>query len=270
MLEYFRRRTDLDDTAEVHHGDAIGDMFHHRQVVGDENHRELHLAREVAQEVQNLCLDGDVERGDRFIGDDELGLDGQCAGDGDALALATGKLVGIFAHEPRGQTHFFHQRADRPGQVGLGHFAMYLDRLGEHRVHRHAWVERGIWILKNHLEIGASGAQFLAAQVGEGTVAESDGALGGLDELQDGTAQCGFAAAGLADEAKHLALGQAQRHAVNCLDCTGDFAEQNPFLHREVGLQVINLEVGVAHRLRLEVLALHTQAGRGVSLANVL
>jgi hypothetical protein len=37
-----------------------------------------------------------------------------------------------------------------------------------------------------------------------------------------------------------------------------------------VGLQVVNLEVGVAHRLRLEVFALHTQAGGGVRLANVL
>ena len=41
-------------------------------------------------------------------------------------------------------------------------------------------------------------------------------------------------------------------------------------LHREVGLQIIDLEVGVAHRLRLEVVALHAQAGGGVRLANVL
>ena len=102
MLEYFRRRADLDDAAEVHHGDAVGDMLHHRQIVRDENHGELHLAREVAEEVQNLRLDGDVECGDRLVGDDELGLDGKRAGDGDALALATGKLVRIFAHEPRG------------------------------------------------------------------------------------------------------------------------------------------------------------------------
>ena len=27
VLEYFRRRADLDDAAEVHHGDAIGDVF---------------------------------------------------------------------------------------------------------------------------------------------------------------------------------------------------------------------------------------------------
>ncbi len=33
VLEHFRRRAYLDDAAEVHHGDAVGDMFHHRQVV---------------------------------------------------------------------------------------------------------------------------------------------------------------------------------------------------------------------------------------------
>ena len=270
MLEHFRRRADLDDAAEVHHGDAVGDMLHHRQIVRDENHGEFHLAGEVAEEVQNLRLDGDIQRGDRLIGDDELGLDGQRACDGNALALAAGKLVRIFAHEPRRQTDFFHQRADRPGQVGLGDFAVDLNRLGERGVNGHARVERGVRVLKNHLEIGTCGAQFLAAHVGEGSAAESDGAGGRLDELQDGAAQSGFAAAGLTDESKYLALGQAQRHVVDCFDRAGDFAEQNPFLHREVGFQVVNLEVGVAHRLRLEVFALHTQAGGGVCLANVL
>ena len=236
----------------------------------DENHRELHLAREVAEQIQNLRLDGDVERGDRLVGNDEFGFDGERAGDGDALALAAGKFVRIFLHETRGEADFFHESADRLGQAGLGDFAVNLNRLGKRRINSHAWVERGVRVLKNHLEIGTCGAQFLAAHVGEGSAAEGDGAGGRLDELQDGAAEGGFAAAGLADEAKHFALGQAQRHAVHCLDRAGDFAEQNPFLHREVGLQIIDLEVGVAHRLRLEVVALHAQAGGGVRLANVL
>ena len=51
------------------------------------------FALELLEQVDDLGLDGDVERGDRLVGDDQLRVQRQRAGHADALALAAGELV---------------------------------------------------------------------------------------------------------------------------------------------------------------------------------
>ena len=98
-LVELRRRRDLDDRAEVHDGDAIRDVAHHRQVVGDEEVRELELVLQLLEQVDDLSLDRDVERRDRLVGDDEVGVERERAREPDPLPLAAGELVGV---APRG------------------------------------------------------------------------------------------------------------------------------------------------------------------------
>ena len=86
---------DLDDLAEVHHGDTVGDVAHHRQVVGDEQVGQPELVLQLLEEVDDAGLDADVERRHRLVEDDELRLDRQRPGDADALALAAGELVRV-------------------------------------------------------------------------------------------------------------------------------------------------------------------------------
>ena len=85
----------LDDLAEVHDGDPLAEVPDHGEVVGDEDEGEVEVALQVPQQVDDLCLDGDVQGGDGLVGDDQLGLEGQRAGDADALALAAGELVRV-------------------------------------------------------------------------------------------------------------------------------------------------------------------------------
>ena len=88
-------RRDLHDAAEIEHDDPVADLLYRGEVVGDEEDRQRQFLLEVHHQVEDLGLDGDVECGDRLVGDDELGLDGEGAGDADALALPAGELVGI-------------------------------------------------------------------------------------------------------------------------------------------------------------------------------
>ena len=88
-------RRSLDDLAEIHDRDAVGDVLHHREVVGDEDVGEAEAALQVLQQVDDLRLDRDVERRDRLVADDEARLDGERAGDADALALAAGEFVRV-------------------------------------------------------------------------------------------------------------------------------------------------------------------------------
>ena len=74
------------------------DVLDDRQIVGDEEIGEAELLLQVLQQIDDLGLDRHVERRDRLVADDQLGLDRERARDADALALAAGELVRIAAH----------------------------------------------------------------------------------------------------------------------------------------------------------------------------
>ena len=95
VAEHVLGRAGLDDLAEIHDGDAVADLLHHRHVVRDEEVGEAQLGLQLLQELQDLRLDRDVERGDAFVGDDDLRVEAERAGDADALALAAGEFVRI-------------------------------------------------------------------------------------------------------------------------------------------------------------------------------
>ncbi len=104
---------DLDDAAEVHHADAVGDVVHDREVVRDEEVREPELALQVAHQVQHLRLHRHVERGRRLVADQERGLGRQRARDRDALPLAARELVRILDAVGGREADLLEQRATR-------------------------------------------------------------------------------------------------------------------------------------------------------------
>ena len=88
----------FDDAAEIHDGDTVADVLDHRQIVRDEQIGQAELALQIHQQIEDLRLDRDVERGNRLVADDELGLQRERAGDADALPLAAGEFVRIAVH----------------------------------------------------------------------------------------------------------------------------------------------------------------------------
>ena len=63
--------------------------------MGDEDHGHVPLALLVLQQVEDLGLDGDVERGGGLVGEQQLRTAGQGDGDHHPLAHAAGQLVGV-------------------------------------------------------------------------------------------------------------------------------------------------------------------------------
>ena len=98
-LEHVVHRPGLDDLAVLHHADPVGDLAHDAEIVGDEQHRHAEAGLQVLQQRQDLRLHGDVERGGRLVGDQQVRLVGERHRDHDALALPAGELVRI-ACEP--------------------------------------------------------------------------------------------------------------------------------------------------------------------------
>ena len=82
---------EFNDFADIHDGDAVGDVLNDAEVVRDEEISQFQLFLQVLQQVENLRLDRDIKGGDRLIGDDQARVRRQGAGNADALALTAGR-----------------------------------------------------------------------------------------------------------------------------------------------------------------------------------
>ena len=58
---------DLDKFAVVQYADAVAEEFHHRKVMRDEEKRKAVLTLQMAKQVDDLCLNRDIQRRNRFV-----------------------------------------------------------------------------------------------------------------------------------------------------------------------------------------------------------
>ena len=148
----------LADLAAAHHHHVIGDVTHHREIVGDEQHRHLVLALELGDEIQDLLLDRDVERGGGLVGDQQLRLARDRHRDHHALLLTSGHLrrVGVDAKRRIRNADLREQldgalASGAPAQAQVQtQRLLELEADGEHR------VERRHRLLEDHRDVAAA------------------------------------------------------------------------------------------------------------------
>ena len=196
----------LHHVAQVHHGDAVGDVLDDVQIVGDEQVGQAQLLLQIVKQVDNLGLDGHVQGGDGLVADDEFRLDGQGPGNADALALAAGELVGEAVGVLPVEAHHLQQLVD-----ALLAALLIVHLVDDHALlddggNRHAGVQRGVGVLENNLGLfGVGKAVFGVLQVHLFALVRELAKSGRVD-AHGHTAQGGLAAAGLAHQAHGLAL----------------------------------------------------------------
>ena len=205
---------DFNDLTEVHYGNAVGDVFHDAEVVGDEQVGEVEGFLEVFEEVDDLSLYGYVEGGDGFVGNDEFGIEREGAGNADALALSPGKGMGISPQVIGTQAHAdeelfdavfeFRSRCDLVDDEGFG----YDVEDG------HARVERREGVLEDVLQFSPQVAHVFFAQAAEvellAVVMEDNFSVGGFYQANDGPPGCGLTATRFADQAEGFAPVQGE------------------------------------------------------------
>ena len=217
--------------------------------MGDEHDGGVNAVLQVAQQVQNLGLDGHVQRGSRLVGNDDLGVAGQGHGDHDALAHTAGQLVrvhlvdAVAVGDANGLQHLDGALLDV--LLGLAFTLVQGDDLVDLGADAEYRVQTGHRLLEDHRDIVAAQALHLiggglgdvvslaAAQV-QADLAIHDLALGALQQLHQGQAGNGLTAAGLTHDADRLADGHLEGDAVNAFDHAG--------IGEEVGVQVIELD----------------------------
>src|SRR5260370_2274707 len=237
----------LDDLAEIHDRDTVRHVLDDREIVADEEQRDAELLLQVLQQVDDLRLDRDVERRDRFVADDEFGLCRECPGDADALELTTGEFVRPTVQRVAWQPQRVHQRRNPRLKVG-GRFreAEIADRLGQDIAHPHAGIETGERILEHHLHAAAHAAQTFGRKIVDPLAIQYHLAGGDVEQSQDGAADRRLAATGLAYQRQRLAARDLKGHAVHGIDPFGLAAEQAA-ADREMLLEVVDLEQRDTH-----------------------
>src|SRR6185312_8832066 len=150
--EDLRRRTRLDDAAEIHYRDAIGHVLDHREIMRDDHESEVELAPQLLQQIENLRLHRDIKGRGWLVADHDLGAHCQRAGDRDALALAAGKLARISIDQPPRQADQLHQLLDTRATLTARADVMHIKWQSDDLRQRLAWIERGIRVLKDRLD----------------------------------------------------------------------------------------------------------------------
>ena len=214
--EHLLGRPLLHHLALAHHHHAVGDGADDREVVRDEEHGEAEALLEIGQQVEDLGADGDIEGGNGLVEDDQLRPGDEGAGDGEALALAAGKLVRVFAGVVRRQADLDQRGLDAGLALGVGErLGQEMQRLGDDAAGAVAGIEGAVGILEHHLHAAAQGRQRRAVRpvtsVPSSRIAPPSRGL----QRQHGAGQRGLAAAGFADEADALAGPDREVHAVD-------------------------------------------------------
>ena len=153
------RRAALDDLAVIHHAYPVGHLAHDAEIVGDEQHRHVEFGLELEQQVEDLRLDGDVERGGRLIGDEQVGLVGERHGDHHPLPLAARELVRIGVEPALGvvDADLVEQIEHARPRCAVRQTAMDLEHLADLLLDGVKRVERGHRLLEDHRDLDCRG-----------------------------------------------------------------------------------------------------------------
>src|SRR5664279_2205251 len=148
-----RARTGFQKISTAHHEYAISDAFDDCQIVRNEDHGETVARSQLAQQVKNLGLHGDVQRCRRLVSNQQAWMADDGHGNEDALSLPAGELMRIVAVASGGigDGNCFHRLENLEADIALRELRMMRAKsLRDLLAHRHDRIQCGHGFLENH------------------------------------------------------------------------------------------------------------------------
>src|SRR5439155_16558269 len=133
----------------------------------------------------DLGLDGDVERRDGLVTDDELRTEGDRPRDPDPLPLASRELVRVPVVVLRVQADALHQLHDRVPHSTFRLYALDFERRADDAADGVTRVQGVVRILEDHLCLAPDSDELLWREVGDLLPLDLDRALGGRGQHED-------------------------------------------------------------------------------------
>ncbi len=135
IAQHFVHTAPFYNSPQIHHSHFISKIFHHRNIVRDEQICEPQTGLQFLQQIQNLRLYRYVQRAGGLVANQQPGIDRQSTGDGDTLTLTTGEFVRVapfgFRRQPyplQQCVHFF-PRWQRGLMLSAACFASDIQRI---------------------------------------------------------------------------------------------------------------------------------------------
>ena len=234
----------LDDPPRVHDADVVGHLGHHAEVMRDHHDRGVELALKALDELEDLRLHRDVERGGGLVCDQQLGIVDERHRDHDALAHAARELVRIGVHAPTrlGEAHEPEHLDRAIARLRLGQVAVGLHGLHELVADLVERVQRRQRVLEDHRDLVPAQLAHLLVGGGQEVLAvEADGARDlcvarEARQPHHGQRRDALPRPRLAHDAQCLAAVHRVGDAIDCLD--------DAVLRSEVDLEVRDLQQG--------------------------
>src|SRR6266852_3211385 len=209
-VRVLRVLVNVDAVGDLHHLPQVHDRYpvrqvpHHREVVGDEQVRQLELFLEILKQVDDLRLNRDVQRRNRLVTHDERRRNRQSTGDSDALPLPARELVRIPVGEVRVQAHQPQQLLDPGPPLLTSRQPEIVQGLGDDVADRHARIQRSERILEDDLPLATHPPQPPPAQPRQILPLEDHPARRHRLQSRDQSRKCRLSAPRLTDETERL------------------------------------------------------------------
>jgi hypothetical protein len=99
----------------IEYDDPLANIGNHGEIMGNQEIADARCAVKVEQQLDQPCLNGDVERRKGFVQNEQFGLRRERAGDADALALAGAQFMGMAVKQLPGKR----DAVEKPYEAGL-------------------------------------------------------------------------------------------------------------------------------------------------------
>src|SRR5688500_19706972 len=129
------------------------------------------FALQFFEQIHDLRLDRNVQRGDRFIGDNEIRIDRQSASYTNTLPLSSGKLMRITLDKALAQSNCLEQLLHALLRFPATRESERFERLADNLTDDHSGIQRCIRIPKDDLQMPSLFTKLAAGQVGQVTLA---------------------------------------------------------------------------------------------------
>src|SRR5262249_55858680 len=180
----------------------------------------------------------------------QLRVDREGARDSDPLALPARELVREAVVVLRIEPDDVEELLNALLVLRLGADAVHLERLGDDETDALPPVQRGERILEDHHHLAPDRPHVLAREMRDVLPPEDDTPARRVEQPHDAARECRLPAAGLADDAERLALGERERDAVDRLHGRDLLLKDDPLRDGEVLLDVLADEQRLTGRPR--------------------
>ena len=173
--------------------------------MGNEDESESVFCLEILEHVENLGLDRHVKRRNRLVADNHLWFHHQRSCNRNSLALAAGILVRPFVLSTfRVDTNRIKNAGNQCPLCVTCFWSPHVERLRNDFADRPPRVERRNGVLKDHLDVGATGRHFSPAQLCQLFAVKLNRPARWMRKLEKRFRRRGFSTARFTNQAKRL------------------------------------------------------------------